>query len=164
MTVLTARLTGTAVRAGPAIAAHARRSTGFGRFDEPIRLAWNAVRVIALRRSVLALVRPVRTDDWTAPDAGAMIGGRRTPLLALRRANREAAMPSFELHVNGDAKTVEVRDPDEPLLYVLRNALGLTGAKFGCGLGQCGACTVLVDGEAVRSCLVAGVAARPARR
>jgi len=63
-------------------------------------------------------------------------------------------MPSFALHVNGDAKTVEVVDPNEPLLYVLRNALGLTGAKYGCGLGQCGACTVLVDGEPVRSCVV----------
>ena len=63
-------------------------------------------------------------------------------------------MPSFELHVNGDAKTVEVGDANEPLLYVLRNTLGLTGAKFGCGLGQCGACTVLIDGEPVRSCVV----------
>ena len=62
------------------------------------------------------------------------------------------AMPSFTLKVNGEAKTVEVRDPDEPLLYVLRDRLSLTGAKFGCGLGQCGACTVIVDGEAVRSC------------
>lgn len=63
-------------------------------------------------------------------------------------------MPSYTLHVNGETKSVEVRDPDEPLLYVLRNSLALTGAKFGCGLGQCGACTVIVDGEAVRSCLV----------
>ena len=63
-------------------------------------------------------------------------------------------MPSFVLHVNGDAKTVDVGDASEPLLYVLRNALGLTGAKFGCGLGQCGACMVLVDGEPVRSCVV----------
>ncbi len=63
-------------------------------------------------------------------------------------------MPNITLNVNGGARTVDVRDPDEPLLYVLRNALGLTGAKFGCGLGQCGACTVLVDGEAVRACLV----------
>ncbi len=63
-------------------------------------------------------------------------------------------MPRFILQVNGDAKSVEVGDAGEPLLYVLRNTLGLTGAKYGCGLGQCGACTVLVDGEPVRSCMV----------
>ena len=63
-------------------------------------------------------------------------------------------MPNLTLRVNGEARTIEVRDPGEPLLYVLRNALSLTGAKFGCGLGQCGACTVIVDGDAVRSCLV----------
>ena len=61
-------------------------------------------------------------------------------------------MPTFSLTVNGEPRTVEVRDPDEPLLYVLRNRLHLTGAKFGCGLGQCGACTVLADGAAVRAC------------
>jgi nicotinate dehydrogenase subunit A len=55
------------------------------------------------------------------------------------------------LTVNGKTHQVEV-DPDTPLLYVLRNDLGLNGAKFGCGLGQCGACTVHLDGNAVRSC------------
>ena len=63
-------------------------------------------------------------------------------------------MPRYTLNVNGVQKRLERRDPDEPLLYVLRNALGLTGAKYGCGLGQCGACTVIVDGDAVRSCLL----------
>jgi len=63
-------------------------------------------------------------------------------------------MPKFKLNVNGETRTVDIRDPQEPLLYVLRNALGLTGAKYGCGLGQCGSCTVIVDGEAVRSCLM----------
>jgi nicotinate dehydrogenase subunit A len=57
------------------------------------------------------------------------------------------------LNVNGRAYEVDA-DPDTPLLYVLRDHLQLNAAKFGCGLGQCGACTVMVDGEAVFSCLV----------
>jgi nicotinate dehydrogenase subunit A len=61
-------------------------------------------------------------------------------------------MPSYQLRVNGESHSVDVRDPDEPLLYVLRNHLRLTGAKFGCGLAQCGACTILVDGQPTRSC------------
>jgi len=63
-------------------------------------------------------------------------------------------MASFSFKVNGSARTVEAWDPDEPLLYALRNQIGLKGPKFGCGLGQCGACTVLIDGEAARSCSV----------
>jgi nicotinate dehydrogenase subunit A len=55
------------------------------------------------------------------------------------------------LHVNGRQSEVDA-DPETPLLYVLRNDLGLKGARFGCGLGQCGACTVIVDGAAVQSC------------
>lgn len=58
----------------------------------------------------------------------------------------------IRLSVNGQQRDVAA-DPDVPLLYVLRNDLGLHGTKFGCGLGQCGACTVLVNGQAVRSCL-----------
>jgi nicotinate dehydrogenase subunit A len=54
--------------------------------------------------------------------------------------------------VNGAMRSVPA-EPDTPLLYVLRNDLGLNGAKFGCGLAQCGACTVLVDGKPVRSCV-----------
>ncbi len=57
------------------------------------------------------------------------------------------------LKVNGAARQVDA-DPATPLLYVLRDHLGLNGAKFGCGLGQCGACTVMLAGEAVFSCLV----------
>jgi nicotinate dehydrogenase subunit A len=57
------------------------------------------------------------------------------------------------IHVNGRTNMVEVDDPDMPLLYVLRDNLGLHGPRFGCGLGQCGACTVHVDGKAVRSCV-----------
>jgi nicotinate dehydrogenase subunit A len=60
---------------------------------------------------------------------------------------------SLMIWVNGSRRTVTAR-PDAPLLYVLRNDLGLNGPKFGCGLGQCGACTVLLDGEPVRSCVL----------
>ena len=62
-------------------------------------------------------------------------------------------MPEYKFRVNGGPVTVDSWDPDQPLLYILRNSLGLHGAKFGCGLGQCGACTVLLDGKAVRSCM-----------
>ena len=61
-------------------------------------------------------------------------------------------MANFTLRVNGRTHTVDV-DPATPLLYVLRNDLDLHGPRFGCGLGQCGACTVLIKGEAVRSCI-----------
>jgi nicotinate dehydrogenase subunit A len=58
------------------------------------------------------------------------------------------------LSVNGQSRTLDV-EPDTPLLYVLRDTLALHGPKFGCGLAQCGSCTVLLDGKAVRSCSVA---------
>ena len=57
------------------------------------------------------------------------------------------------LHVNGRATTVTIDDLDMPLLYALRDNLGLHGPRFGCGLGQCGTCTVHIDGEATRSCV-----------
>ncbi len=57
------------------------------------------------------------------------------------------------LNVNGRPHRIDA-DPDTPLLYVLRDHLALNGAKFGCGLGQCGACTVMADGEAIFSCIV----------
>jgi len=59
---------------------------------------------------------------------------------------------AINIKVNGAMHSVPA-EPDTPLLYVLRNDLGLNGAKFGCGLAQCGACTVLVDGKPVRSCV-----------
>ncbi len=65
----------------------------------------------------------------------------------------------IELHVNGKAQVVEIDDPDMPLLYALRDDLGLSNPRFGCGLGQCGACTVHVDGRAVRSCVTPAAAA-----
>jgi len=61
-------------------------------------------------------------------------------------------MSTITLKVNGASHTVEV-EPSTPLLYVLRNDLGLEGPKFGCGLGQCGACTVIINGVATRSCV-----------
>jgi nicotinate dehydrogenase subunit A len=64
----------------------------------------------------------------------------------------------IELHVNGKAQVIAVDDPDMPLLYALRDDLGLSNPRFGCGLGQCGACTVHVDGRAVRSCMTPAAA------
>ena len=60
---------------------------------------------------------------------------------------------SLSLMVNGIAYTADV-EPETPLLWVLRDSLKLTGTKFGCGIAQCGACTVLIDGQAMRSCSV----------
>lgn len=59
----------------------------------------------------------------------------------------------FQLNVNGSSYDVD-DDPETPLLWVLRDRIGLTGTKFGCGIAQCGACTVHIDGEAVRSCSI----------
>jgi len=59
-----------------------------------------------------------------------------------------------KLNINGESRDIQAPD-DMPLLWVLRDLLGLTGAKFGCGIAQCGACTVHIDGKAVRSCLLA---------
>lgn len=61
-------------------------------------------------------------------------------------------MPDITLSVNGEQKTVSVDDTSTPLLWVLRDTLGMVGTKFGCGIAQCGACTVHLDGEPTRSC------------
>jgi aerobic-type carbon monoxide dehydrogenase small subunit (CoxS/CutS family) len=68
-------------------------------------------------------------------------------------------MSVVKLQVNGSTHEVDI-DPSTPLLYVLRNDLGLKGPHYGCGLGQCGACTVLIDGVATRSCVVPASAVR----
>jgi nicotinate dehydrogenase subunit A len=68
-------------------------------------------------------------------------------------------MARISLNVNGKRRVVDA-DPDTPLLYVLRNDLSLNGPKFGCGLAQCGACTVIMDGNAIRSCVTPLNAAR----
>ena len=69
---------------------------------------------------------------------------------------------SLTIKVNGRAHSVQAR-PDTPLLYVLRNELGLMGPRFGCGLAQCGACTVHLNGEAIRSCITPVQAAAAGR-
>ena len=73
-------------------------------------------------------------------------------------------MTTYRLQVNGKPHAVNT-EPDTPLLYVLRDDLALNGAKFGCGLGQCGSCTVIMDGKPVMSCLVpvSAVGARAVR-
>lgn len=71
-------------------------------------------------------------------------------------------MPRYALTVNGSAKNVEA-PAEMPLLWILRDFLGMTGTKYGCGVGICGACTVLQDGKAVRSCQVAASAAAGTR-
>ena len=63
-------------------------------------------------------------------------------------------MLTYTFNVNGRPRTLTTWDANEPLLYALRGAVGLTGAKLGCGLGQCGSCTVLVDDQATRACMV----------
>jgi nicotinate dehydrogenase subunit A len=66
------------------------------------------------------------------------------------------------LNVNGEDRVVTIA-PDTPLLYVLRDNLGLRGPKFGCGLGECGACTVIMNGAATRSCVMPAAAAKGAK-
>ena len=63
-------------------------------------------------------------------------------------------MAQRKLNVNGKAVTLTIDDPDMPLLYALRDQLALNGPLFGCGLSQCGTCTVHIDGQAVRSCVI----------
>lgn len=72
-------------------------------------------------------------------------------------------MSKLELNVNGQQQTVEDVPADMPLLWVLRDRLGLTGTRFGCGLAQCGACTVHLDGNPARSCSVPASAATEVR-
>jgi aerobic-type carbon monoxide dehydrogenase small subunit (CoxS/CutS family) len=91
---------------------------------------------------VRQLPRQSRLDSFVRKDLG---GG---PAVL-----REAAM-DYEITVNGTSRTVSAR-PDTPLLYVLMNDLQLKGPRFGCGLAQCGSCSVLLDGVEIRSCITA---------
>jgi isoquinoline 1-oxidoreductase subunit alpha len=79
---------------------------------------------------------------------------QRVARLRCRRAAESRAAMAIALKVNGVSSTADV-DPDMPLLWVLRDVLGMTGTKYGCGIAQCGACTVHLDGKPVRSCLLA---------
>jgi nicotinate dehydrogenase subunit A len=72
---------------------------------------------------------------------------------AANRSRKEARMARISFRVNNQSRVVET-DPTTPLLYVLRDDLELHGPRFGCGLGQCGACTVIMDSSAVRSCSI----------
>src|SRR5258707_5126552 len=81
-----------------------------------------------------------------------------TPNLGCRRRvvpldQPDWSRPMATLKINGEQKTFDAPD-DMPLLWVLRDVLGMTGTKFGCGIAQCGACTVHMDGKAVRSCVL----------
>jgi nicotinate dehydrogenase subunit A len=103
---------------------------------------------------------PIGSDDFTpqaslavmtvsaADPAAVTVASERT-----RRQRGYIMAQQIGLTVNGRSVDVAVDDPDTPLLYVLQDSLELRGPRFGCGLSQCGACTVHVDGEAVRSCV-----------
>src|SRR5215475_11108864 len=88
---------------------------------------------------------PNTLDAMALSDQNGIIPARTTAAVF-----KETCM-AISLKVNGATRSVEA-EPDTPLLYVLRNDFELNGAKFGCGLAQCGACTVLVNGVAIRSC------------
>src|SRR6187397_2184082 len=79
--------------------------------------------------------------------------GRPPRFVCVRLATGGHQVPDLSLSVNGRMQTVDV-DPEMPLLWALRDTLGLTGTKFGCGGGFCGACTVHLDGQATRSCVL----------
>src|SRR5437588_3409039 len=72
-----------------------------------------------------------------------------------RTSRRRPSMAAYSLSVNGNSVSLNVDDPNTPLLYLLQENLQLNGPKFGCGLGQCGCCTVLLDGQPIRSCITA---------
>jgi nicotinate dehydrogenase subunit A len=78
------------------------------------------------------------------------MGVQSVPFFGVKK---EISIKAIPLNVNGQLTRVTVDDSDMPLLYALRDNLGLHGPRFGCGLGQCGACTVHIDGNAVRSCV-----------
>jgi nicotinate dehydrogenase subunit A len=91
------------------------------------------------------------TTNSVTRTAGSSV--RIQPLAGGNRLSKDVEMAQISLKVNGATRVVDT-DPTTPLLYVLRNDLDQHGPRFGCGLAQCGACTVIVDGNAIRSCTV----------
>src|SRR5205085_1404211 len=104
------------------------------------------------RQSPAARWRGLAPRRWQASSSIPPTDMSGSATIAYNRPNREALMATVNLRVNGSTHVVETDDLAMPLLYALRDGLELHGPKFGCGLGQCGACTVLMDGQAVRSC------------
>jgi len=82
-----------------------------------------------------------------------MVAREFAELIAVSDPSGKGMHMAIVLTINGEAKTFDA-PPEMPLLWVLRDILGMTGTKFGCGIAQCGACTVHVDGKAVRSCVL----------
>jgi nicotinate dehydrogenase subunit A len=128
------------------------------RHEMPLRRCGTPVTSISPATGVPGLQRTTslrfllrRARDMKALDARSW-KNRMLPTTAICAEFREGIAMAVSLNVNGAARSVPA-EPDTPLLYVLRNDFELNGAKFGCGLAQCGACTVLIDGKAVRSCV-----------
>jgi isoquinoline 1-oxidoreductase subunit alpha len=93
--------------------------------------------------------------EWYSPHfvGGSLQCSGVSPAYCRTVGGRRRAMIQMVLDINGGDRAV-VADPEMPLLWVLRDLLGLTGTKYGCGIGRCGACTVHVDGDAMRSCQI----------
>jgi aerobic-type carbon monoxide dehydrogenase small subunit (CoxS/CutS family) len=105
---------------------------------------------------ILSIVNPVKAmpfDEMRSP----LLRVRKVETAVSRRCYRRGQgaprMSNITLKVNGRTHTLDI-DPATPLLYILRNDIGLQGPRFGCGLGQCGVCTVIINGAAVRSCIL----------
>jgi nicotinate dehydrogenase subunit A len=110
----------------------------------------------ALHVKAVRHILPLRLENESDTD---LSEERRVIFYRATCRERELAMARISLNVNGTSRVVDT-DPSTPLLYVLRDDLGLNGPKFGCGLSQCGACTVLMDGNTARSCTIPVSAAR----
>src|SRR5215472_1491006 len=97
---------------------------------------------------------PPSSRGRIAIGAGAAVVAAAAAVGVVEVVRNSQSIPAGSIRVNGTEHAVQ-STPDTPLLYVLRDEMGLKGPKFGCGLGQCGACAVLVNGKEVRSCITA---------